>query len=146
MFDLSLPNSLVDWIDLTDNKFLQKPELKVKIVLADNPTLSKLANNYQKEFSEFYQKYELPFKTNRTYDALHTLHYELKGKDNKRIYVSFGLVCGKIGNQEYKNFLFNVFIFGGRFNDQIMVAKSGKAWHSMNAGKCSTALILSNFT
>jgi very-short-patch-repair endonuclease/KaiC/GvpD/RAD55 family RecA-like ATPase len=108
LFDLSLPNSLVDWIDLTDNKFLRKPELKVKIVLADNPTLSNLANNFQREFSEFYQKFELPFKTNRIYDALHTLHYELKGKDNKRIYISFGLVCGKIGNQDYKNFLFNV--------------------------------------
>lgn len=108
LFDLSLPNSLIDWIDLTDNKFLRKPELKVKKILTNNPTLSKIANNFQKEFSEYYQKYELPFKTNRIYDALHTLHYELKGKDNKRIYISFGLVCGKIGNQDYKNFLFNV--------------------------------------
>ena len=108
LFDLPLPNSLVNWLDLTDNKFLQKSELKVKISLADNPSLLKVANNFQKEFSEFYQQYEIPLKTNRIYDAFHTLHYELKGKDNKRIYLSFGLVCGKIGNQDYKNFLFNV--------------------------------------
>jgi HrpA-like RNA helicase len=36
------------------------------------------------------------------------LHYELKGKETKRLYISFGLVCGKIGNQNYRNFLFNV--------------------------------------
>ena len=108
LFDLPLPNSLLDWIDFTDNKVMRKPELKVKIILADNSKLLKTANNFQKEFSEFYQKFELPFKTNQIYDALHTLHYELKGKDSKRIYVSFGLVCGKIGNQDYKNFLFNV--------------------------------------
>ena len=108
LFDLSLPNSLVDWIDLTDNKVLIKSELKVKIVLADNSSLQKTAKNFQKNFTEFYQKYELPFKTNRIYDNLHTLYYELKGKDNIRIYISFGLVCGKIGSQDYKNFLFNV--------------------------------------
>ena len=108
LFNLSLPNSLINWVDISNNKLSQKLELKTKLVLADNPTKLKIAINFQKEFSEFYEKYELPLKTNRIYDALHTLHYELKGKDNKRIYISFGLVSGKIGDQEYKNFLFNV--------------------------------------
>ena len=63
MFDLTLPNSLIDWIDLTDNKFLRKPELKVKIVLADNPTLLKTANNFQKEFYSHKVKSKGGFET-----------------------------------------------------------------------------------
>jgi very-short-patch-repair endonuclease len=108
LFDSSLPKSLINWVDFEDNNLLQKSELKVNIALADNPTIQSIAITYQKKFTEYYDKFELPFKTNRIYDSLHTLYYELKGKDNKRIYISFGLISGKIGNQEYNNFLFHV--------------------------------------
>lgn len=108
LFDSTLPESLINWVDFVDNDLLQKSEIKVKTTLADNPKIQSIAISYQKEFAEYYDKFELPFKTNRIYDALHTLYYELKGKDNKRLYISFGLITGKIGNQDYQNFLFNV--------------------------------------
>ncbi len=108
LFDLPLPESLFNWVDIVDNKLTHKSEKKVNKNLADNPTIQSIAIIYQKEFTEYYEKFELPFKTNRIYDSLHTLYYELKGKDNKRIYISFGLISGRIGNQDYNNFLFNV--------------------------------------
>ena len=108
LFNSTLPPSLDGWIDLTDNKILRKTEKKVIVLFTDNENRVRTANNFQKEFTEYHTKYETPLKTNKVYDALHTLHYELKGKDTKRLYISFGLVCGKIGNQNYRNFLFNV--------------------------------------
>ena len=108
LFNLTFPPSLDGWIDLSDNKILFKTERIVIILFTDNENRVKTATNFKKEFTEFHTKYETPFNTNKVYDALHTLHYELKGKDTKRLYISFGLVCGKIGNQNYRNFLFNV--------------------------------------
>lgn len=108
LFEIPVPTSLVGWIEILDKKILRKSEKKVKTKLVDLPEVLKITNVFQKTFSAYYQTYELPIKTNRIYDALHTLHYELKGKENKRLYISFGLVCGIIGNQDYKNFLFNV--------------------------------------
>ncbi len=108
LFDLPFPSTIEKWVTLNDNKFVIESELKIKIFLADNTLLFKIATKFQKEFVEYYQKYKIPFKINKIFDSLHTLHYELKGKENKRLYVSFGLLCGKIGNQDYKNFLFNV--------------------------------------
>ncbi len=105
LFNLTLPPSLDGWIDLSDNKILRKTEKKVIVFFTDNENRVKTANSFQKEFTEYHTKYETPLKTNKVYDALHTLHYELKGKDTKRLYISFGLVCGKIGNQNYRNFL-----------------------------------------
>src|SRR5690606_28346713 len=83
-------------------------EKKAIVLFSDNESRVKQADKYKKDFDEFHIKYELPLKTNKVYDALHTLHYELKGKDNRRLYISFGLLNGKIGNQNYRNFLFNV--------------------------------------
>ena len=108
LFDLTLPPSLDGWVDLSDNKFLRLAEKKVIIRFEDDENRVRIARNFQKEFIEYHTKYETPLKTNKVYDALHTLCYELKGKDTRRLYISFGLVCGKIGNQPYRNFLFNV--------------------------------------
>lgn len=108
LFNLTLPPSLDGWIDLSDNKIFQKTEKKVIVLFPDNEDRVRTANNFENEFTEYHAKYETPLKTNKVYDALHTLHYELKGKDTKRLYISFGLICGKIGNQNYRNFLFNV--------------------------------------
>lgn len=108
LFDQTLPTSLVGWINFENNQPIPIKERKTIVLFSDNESRVKLADKYKKEFNGFHSKYELPFKTNKLYDALHTLYYELKGKDNKRLYISFGLVNGKIGNQNYRNFLFNV--------------------------------------
>ena len=108
LFSLPLPPSLDGWIDFSDNKFLRRIEKKVIVLFTSNENRVRTASNFQKDFNEYYSKYETPLNTNKVYDSLHSLYYELKGRDNKRLYISFGLVCGKIGSQNYRNFLFNV--------------------------------------
>lgn len=108
LFEQALPPSLDGWINFVNNQPISIKERKIVVLFSDNENRIKQAEKYKKEFTDFHTKYEIPFKTNKMYDALHTLHYELKGKDNRRLYISFGLVNGKIGNQNYRNFLFNV--------------------------------------
>lgn len=108
LFEPTLPLSLDGWINFVNNQPVHVKEKKAAVLFSDNESRVKQADKYKKEFDEFHIKYELPFKTNKLYDALHTLHYELKGKDNRRLYISFGLLNGKIGSQNYRNFLFNV--------------------------------------
>lgn len=108
LFEQTLPPSLDGWINFVNNQPVPIKEKKTVVLFSDNESRVKQAEKYKKEFDEFHTKYEVPFKTNKVYDALHTLHYELKGRDNRRLYISFGLVSGKIGNQSYRNFLFNV--------------------------------------
>ena len=105
--NLSIPLSLIDWVEKSEGKFLKKGEKKTVIKFEDDVKRVTLGVQFQKDFSIYYDTYEVPIRINKIYDALHTLHYELKGKDNKRLYVSFGLVNGKIGNQTYRNFLFH---------------------------------------
>lgn len=108
LFILTLPPTLDGWVDLSDNKFSRKTEKKIAVLFSDNQSREKIGTKFQKEFIEYHTKYETPLNINKVYDALHSLHYELKGKNTKRLYISFGFVCGKIGNQNYRNFLFNV--------------------------------------
>lgn len=108
LFEQTLPPSLDGWINFVNNQPVPIKEKKAVVLFSDNESRVIQAEKYKKEFDEFHIKYELPFKINKVYDALHTLHYELKGKDNRRLYISFGLLNGKIGNQSYRNFLFNV--------------------------------------
>jgi very-short-patch-repair endonuclease len=108
LFEQTLPPSLDGWINFVNNQPIPIKEKKAIVLFSDNASRVKQAEKYKKEFDEFHAKYEVPFKTNKVYDALHTLHYELKGRDNRKLYISFGLVSGKIGNQSYRNFLFNV--------------------------------------
>jgi len=108
LFEPTLLPSLDGWINFVNNQPIPIKEKKVVVLFSDNENRVKQAEKYKKEFDEFYIKYELPLKINKVYDALHTLYYELKGKDNRRLYISFGLLNGKIGNQNYRNFLYNV--------------------------------------
>ncbi len=36
------------------------------------------------------------------------LYYDLKGRDNIKLYLSFGLVQGEIGKKFYSNYLFHI--------------------------------------
>lgn len=65
-------------------------------------------DEFTKHFNAYYEAYATHLKVNKLFDALHSLNYDLKGKDDKRLYISFGLLHGKIGEEFYKNFLFNV--------------------------------------
>ncbi|MBI1225919.1 MAG: AAA family ATPase [Bacteroidetes bacterium] len=108
LFEAILPQSLVGWIEKSDDKILRKSEKKTIIKFESDSKRVEIGNQFKAEFAKYFDTYEVPIKINEVYDALHTLHYELKGRDNKRLYVSFGLVNGKIGSMNYRNFLFHV--------------------------------------
>lgn len=63
---------------------------------------------YNAALKEYNQKYGTHLAVNACYDALHSMYYELRGRSNKRLYLSFGLVTGQIGEQPYRNFLFHI--------------------------------------
>ena len=63
---------------------------------------------YTLALKEYRHKYALHLGVNACYDALHSLYYELRGRSNKRLYLSFGLVTGLIGERPYRNFLFHI--------------------------------------
>lgn len=108
LFSNEIPNSLIDWIELKGNEISLKKENIVTKELSDLPTINKIVFDFKKEFTEYYKLNGFKLKSNEIYDALHTLYYELKSKETKKLFLSFGLVCGKIGNEFYKNFLFHV--------------------------------------
>ncbi len=63
---------------------------------------------FNEEYVRYYQTYWTAICINRLYDAMHSLNYDLRGKENKRVYLSFGLVNGKIGGASFLNYLFHV--------------------------------------
>ena len=64
--------------------------------------------HFEQSTKDYRLKYAIPLKINECYDALHSLYYELRGRSNKRFYLSFGLIDGTIGDKPYHNFLFHV--------------------------------------
>ncbi|WP_421798055.1 AAA domain-containing protein [Haliscomenobacter sp.] len=108
MFDeVKLPESLVGWVEGSNGVIVKKSEKKTTVAFESDPARVKIAIQFKLEFEKYYSVNEIPIKINKVYDALHTLHYELRGKENKKLYISFGLVNGKIGDQNYRNFLFH---------------------------------------
>jgi very-short-patch-repair endonuclease len=107
LFDFAIPQTLIGWVEKSEGNLLKKAERKFIDKFEDDPKRLALGTQFKTDFIKYYESYEIPIKINKIYDAFHTLHYELKGKDNKRLYVSFGLVNGKIGNENYRNFLFH---------------------------------------
>lgn len=108
LFDQTLPKSLDGWINIENKNSYPIKEKKTSALFSDNASRVKLAAKFKKEFEDFINKNEAPIKINKLYDALHTLNYELKSRDNRKLFLSFGLFSGKIGDQYYRNFLFHV--------------------------------------
>jgi very-short-patch-repair endonuclease len=119
LFETPLPTSLVGWIDKSGDEILKKSEKKTIVRFENDPKRVEVGIQFKAELAKYFDTYEVPIKINKVYDALHTLHYELKGRENKRLYVSFGLINGKIGNQDYRNFLFHVPLKLGLRNQEI---------------------------
>ncbi len=65
-------------------------------------------SKFNDEYVRYYQTYWTAICINRLYDSLHALNYDLRGKENKLVYLSFGLVNGKIGGFSFLNYLFHV--------------------------------------
>jgi very-short-patch-repair endonuclease len=110
--NVPVPDILQGWIKtekVNDTLVVEKKETGTeKEQFEDNKERVLKYNKYEKYFSDYYKDNWDAIRINRLYDALHQLHYELKGSDSKKLYLSFGLVSGKIGGIHYQNFLFHV--------------------------------------
>lgn len=74
----------------------------------ENGSRVRTFERYKNTFSEYYLKWWTNIRINQIYEQLHTLYYELKSRDNKALYLSFGLLNGRIGDEVYRNFIFHV--------------------------------------
>lgn len=110
--DIKIPAILKSWItvkQINGELLVSKIDFGTEVEeFEDNQERGNLFNQFQKDFNNYYETYWISIKINKVYDALHTLNYDLKGRDNKKLYISFGLLSGKIGGKTYKNFLFNI--------------------------------------
>ncbi len=108
LFEIPIPESLQGWLTKTENKhdYIHERTLSIRFE-QDDSRVSKF-RRFESDFRNYYEQYESHLKVNHIYDGLHKLYYDIKGKDNVRLYFSFGLINGKIGNKAYRNFLFHV--------------------------------------
>src|SRR5207249_2230654 len=94
LFPVPIPEILENWVTRTDKMIEVLPERILKIKFEeDNSRVSK-SKKFESEFNKFYEQYETPIKINRLYDGLHKLYYDIKGRDNIKLYFSFGLIAG----------------------------------------------------
>ena len=108
LFPISVPEILNGWITSDNNQIEIVPERIVKVKFEDDATRVSKFKKFETEFNKYHQEFETPIEINRLYDGLHKLHYDIKGRDNIKLYFSFGLISGKIGNATYRNFTFHV--------------------------------------
>jgi very-short-patch-repair endonuclease/KaiC/GvpD/RAD55 family RecA-like ATPase len=121
-----LPDILAGWITTMKKEdgqlMVEKNETGTTIEkFEDNKERITKYNKYEKYFADYYNEHWDGIRVNRLYDALHQLHYELKGSDSKKLYLSFGLVSGRIGGIEYQNFLFHVPLLLNLKNQEIKI-------------------------
>ena len=107
-----LPKTLVDWVTIVptnEGLSLQKHStLPITVLFDDEPKRTKAYLQYETDFKQYYLQWWTSICINKLYETLHTLYYELKGRENKRIFLSFGLITGRLGDTVYRNFLFHV--------------------------------------
>jgi signal recognition particle GTPase len=104
----ALPDVLKGWVTIQGNEY-KKIEYNDETELFEQNTVRVAAfARFEIEFKRFYEIYWTAICINRLYDTIHSLYYDLRGKENKRLFISFGLVTGKIGNIFYRNFIFNI--------------------------------------
>lgn len=108
LFPITVPEILEGWITTENDQIEIVPERVVKIKFEEDASRVSKYKRFETEFNDYHKQYEIPIKLNRIYDGLHKLHYDIKGRDNIKLYFSFGLISGKIGKTNYRNFTFHI--------------------------------------
>lgn len=109
LYDLSgIPYILDNWVVIQDGKLQKIDQRKITVTLNSTERLKQLFTAYNKDFEAYFDKYWTAFLVNELYHALHGLYYDLKGKENKQLCLSFGMISGRIGGVEYRNYTFAV--------------------------------------
>ena len=109
---VEIPDVLTDWVTVET----KGEEVKLKVEtnrteverFEDDKKRVRSFTSFERDFTDYFHQYLTTIRINQLYEALHTLYYELKGRENKQLYLSFGLVSGRIGGETYQNFLFHI--------------------------------------
>ncbi|MDE3182013.1 MAG: AAA family ATPase [Bacteroidota bacterium] len=108
LFPITVPEILEGWITTENNQLEIISERVMKIKFEEDMNRVSKYKRFETEFNDYHKRYEIPIRINKIYDGLHKLHYDIKGRDNIKLYFSFGLISGKIGKNNYRNFTFHI--------------------------------------
>lgn len=108
--DLSIPAILNNWVEITTEHDIVKVEVAKEGIerFQDDDLRQELLTAYDRVHGEHFQKHAQASLVNQLFDALHAAHYELKAHSEQRLFLSFGLLTGKMGDESYRNFLFHI--------------------------------------
>ncbi len=108
--DLSVPEILNNWVAI----HVQNGKACVELMeegteyFEEDDLRQELLTAYSRVYREHFEKHARAAWVNQLFDALHAAHFELKAYPEKRLFLSFGLLCGTLGNEAYRNFLFHI--------------------------------------
>lgn len=108
--DLSIPKMLNNWVEITTENDTVKVEVAKEGIerFQDDDLRQELLTAYERVHGEHFQQHAQASLVNQLFDALHAAHYELKAHAEQRLFLSFGLLAGKMGEETYRNFLFHI--------------------------------------
>ncbi|MDP5171351.1 MAG: AAA family ATPase [Bacteroidia bacterium] len=108
--DLTIPAILTNWVDIRteeDRVFVEVNKTGIER-FEDDDLRQELLTAYERVHGEHFQQHAQALAVNQLFDALHAAHYELKAHAEQRLFLSFGLVSGQMGQEAYRNFLFHI--------------------------------------
>lgn len=108
--NLTVPAILDAWVEIGVEEGLVQANHKETIEerLQDDEHRYQLFLSYSRSFRKFQESAAGTLKINRIYDEIHDLFYSLKAQPDRQISLSFGLISGNIGGENYRNFLFHI--------------------------------------
>lgn len=105
----AIPQALRGWIEVKvcDGKIrLRKKDQTT--AFADDELRVNMYQAFERVFYRYHRRNWVLPRVNTLYQSLHALHYSLNAHPSLNLFLSFGLVSGKIGKQYYRNYLFHV--------------------------------------
>jgi len=107
--DVAIPEILQGWINLflkDEQICIERKDLIERFEEDDHRM--QMFETFQRVYNHNRSEQWYAEQVNQLYESLHTLHYELKSHPQAQLYLSFGLLAGKIGGEKYQNYLFHL--------------------------------------
>jgi len=106
---IEIPEQLNGWINFEiDDEKIQLLRVDKTEKFEDDPHRVEMYQMFSRVFGQHWDTQWAYRQVNKLYDSLHTLYYELKSHPHASLYLSFGLISGKIGHQTYQKYLFHL--------------------------------------
>lgn len=108
--DLRIPDLLQNFVDIRieDGVVFVEALQEGKERFEEDDLREELLIAATRVHAEHYEAHSRSLMVNQLFDALHAAHFELKAHGEQRLFLSFGLVQGKLGEESYRNFLFHI--------------------------------------